>query len=276
MAGEYRLVRTRLAFHPNDVLTASMLEALDKFPHEVLDLFYQHYQSGIVTGLDFNELNGHIILSPGIARLGGTFYMLDQELDLTDFMDSFLRSQSSSGKSWNIVLTPGGSEKERGVPREYLRFECSPESGDNVKSLQLAGFTDGLTPKLPQVEGSRLVDSFLSSSSLYLLDTPIADVGEVTFPPLVFTAARNTLMAKKRKTPPDLTLLFSLSQKPWLSMLSVKNFIQIMGGTVPLGRRELFREFFRCLQLETCDVWVPRSKEEESTPKKKGPESVIL
>lgn len=276
MAAEYRLARKRLDFRPDAVLTAGMLEELDNFPHQLLEFFYQDYCAGIVAGLDFRERDGNIILSPGLARVAGAFYSLERELNLSDLIANFLKEHSTQGKRWNIVLAPDTSEVLRGVPVDYLRFEFSERPGDNVEKLQLAGFSAGLRPRLPDVDGPRLVESFLSSSSLYLLDTPMAAVREADFPPAVFVAARNTLMAKKRKSSADLALLFSLSQSTRLSMLAVKNFIQLMGGKIPQGRRELFQEFFHCLNLENQESWIPMLEEKKPTPRQTGPTSVLI
>lgn len=271
-----RLCRKILDFRPDAVLTAGMLEELDNFPHEILGLFYQDYCDGIVTGLDFRSENGSIILGPGLVRFQGAFYTLPENVDLSALMDAWLENHPSSGKSWNIVLARAGCETVRGVPVEYLGFEFASEPSDNVEKLQIAGFGDGLKTRLPEVAGPDAADSFLSKSRLQLLDTPMAATGEAGFVAPVFLAARNLLLAKKWKSAQDLALLFKLTDAPFLSMDTVKTYIQIMGGDVPDDRKGIFREFFRCLNIESPGVCTPPAKEAEPAAGQDAPSSVWI
>lgn len=271
-----RLCRKILDFRPDAVLTAGMLEELDNFPHEILGLFYQDYCDGIVTGLEFRSENGGIVLGPGLVRFQGAFYILPENVDLSALMAAWLEKNPSSGKSWNIVLARTGGEIIRGVPVEYLGFEFAGEPGDNVEKLQIAGFRDGLKTLLPELAGPDAVESFLSASRLQLLDTPMAAKGEASFVPSVFLAAKNLLMAKKWKSAQDLSLLFRLTEFPCLSMDTVKTYIRIMGGKVPEDRKGIFREFFRCLAIESPPVCAPPAKEAEPETRQAASSSVWI
>lgn len=205
------LYQSRLVFQHKAILTRGMLQELYNFPRALLSMRYQGYSNGICMGLEFGNRGGKVVVSPGLARVNGDFYILPQEVSLTELALQ-ARSSGISAARWHCVLEPGESVLVDGVPYECLNMQVwadKPAGGDNI---ELASFSNQVDPELPDQLKTDLWDQFTQHSHLGLLDTPYAGPGGATFHPYVFAAVQNFLLQKAAKSLLDWQLLFMLAQ----------------------------------------------------------------
>ncbi|KYG92212.1 DNA and RNA helicase [Metasolibacillus sp. FSL H7-0170] len=70
-------------FQKGRILKRGMLESLRDYPRDIVDLYFQNYSDGIITGLDITVDGTNLIIAKGIVKQQGTIYTLTTDYTLS-------------------------------------------------------------------------------------------------------------------------------------------------------------------------------------------------
>lgn len=246
----YGFVNRLPIIEPDAILTCGMLRDMAAFPHVMLALSYSGFGDGFVAGLDFEYQDGSVVLTPGIVRSKGRFYILGEKFDLGAFAKKYC--ENPVGNNFRLVL--GGTLQRRieeGVRQDSLPLYVLPER-EPADGLTLAIFSDQRKElALPAPEAEDPLEEYGQAARLNLLETPWACPGGATFHPLVFRGIAHKLENKVRKTAFDCALLMEICNHCVASFGALRIYILNQGGEWPENdRRRIFKELCGCLDFE--------------------------
>ena len=79
------LVKKEVSFLHGNILTKEMLDEIYAYPRNFVELKYNDYSDGIITGLDFVEKDGTMYLTKGFVKFKGEYYFLLENINLTNY-----------------------------------------------------------------------------------------------------------------------------------------------------------------------------------------------
>ena len=115
------------------------------FPQEILGLQYLTFGDGIVSGLEFKEVNREIFLTEGIVKFKGEFYFSSAgEISLTKFFKE--NKPPMRGAISCFALCPSqNSQIDGGVKTEFLELKILLKKDLPPDILCLGSFYDELS-----------------------------------------------------------------------------------------------------------------------------------
>lgn len=249
------LTRKKIRFAPRTILTHKMLETLHDLPQEILRLQYLTFGDGIVSGLEFKEVDGEIFLTEGIVKFKGEFYFSSAgEVNLTKFFKE--NKLPMRGAISCFALCPSQNSKiDGGVKTEFLELKILLKKDLPPDVLCLGSFYDELSDiALPDknISAEKFLEEFKTFNRLQLLDIPYSCRGGSTFHPHIFCAVKNILKRKENKSPTELALLLQIYQTGFVTMEALKTCIE-SDDTIKLTpsatREEIFESLTQWLKL---------------------------
>ena len=249
------LTRKKIRFAPRTILTHEMLDTLYDLPQEILRLQYLTFGDGIISGLEFKEVNREIFLTEGIVKFKGEFYFSAAgEVNLTKFFKE--NKPPMRGEISCFTLYPSQNSKiDGGVKTEFLELKILSKKDLPPDVLCLGNFYDELSYiALPDknVSVEKFSEEFSTFNRLQLLDVPYSCRGGSTFHPHIFCAVKNILKRKEHKSPTELNLLFQIDQTGFVTMEALKTCIESDGTkkfTPSATREEIFKSLTQWLKL---------------------------
>lgn len=225
------------------------------FPQEILGLQYLTFGDGIVSGLEFKEVNREIFLTEGIVKFKGEFYFSSAgEISLTKFFKE--NKPPMRGAISCFALCPSqNSQIDGGVKTEFLELKILLKKDLPPDILCLGSFYDELSDiALPDkdISAENFWKEFTTFNRLQLLDVPYSCRGGSTFHPYIFCAMKNILKRKENKSPTELTLLLQIYQTGLITMEALKTCIESDGTkkfTPSATREEIFESLTQWLKL---------------------------
>ncbi|MBR4904374.1 MAG: hypothetical protein IKZ53_06860 [Selenomonadaceae bacterium] len=214
------LSRNELRFERRSILTATQLRAIEKFPREFLRLKFIDCGDGIISGLDYIERDGEIILTEGLVKLGKNFFCAE-EINLSELI-----KDATDGKRYKIILGEPQRSAEENVITEKISLEI--RELDDKDGFELGRFKAGLT-RLPKIDAEDLFGEITSLSRLNLLNVPYSTRGGATFHPLIFKAILTRLERKENPAPSDFALMIQLADFGIVSLNALKIFVVSKG-----------------------------------------------
>lgn len=79
------LKKQEILFKSGKILNAKMLKTLEEFSLQYIEIFYNNYSDGIITGLDFISSYGKLYITPGILKEKGEYFFLNEMVEIFDF-----------------------------------------------------------------------------------------------------------------------------------------------------------------------------------------------
>ena len=208
-------------FNSGQVLTAKMLDSIQRFPR-------QHYytsvlgdKNGILYGLNFKvSKNGDVLLSPGAVMYQGMVFSLDKEVNL----DVFLRELNieSGHKYIKLYLVQQDEVKDNGVIRHTLSLEQKQNYTDGIFLGTYRFGTNKLS--LPQH-----FEDIVNNKDMELQDIPYLHNQSVTFHPLIFELLKRNLLRKSNRDMYDNILLMQLCNEIAVSKDVIKVYLRAKG-----------------------------------------------
>lgn len=249
------LTRKKIQFAPRTILTHKILETMYDFPQEILRLQYLTFGDGIVSGLEFKEVNREIFLTEGIVKFKGEFYFSSAgEVNLTKFFKE--NKPPMRGAISCFALCPSQNSKiDGGVKTEFLELKILLKKDLPPDVLCLGSFYDELSDiALPDkdISAEKFWKEFTTFNRLQLLDVPYSCSGGSTFHPYIFCAMKNILKRKENKSPTELTLLLQIYQTGFITMEALKTCIEsddTKKFTPSAAREEIFESLTQWLKL---------------------------
>ena len=249
------LNRKKIRFAPRTILTHEMLETLYELPQEILRLQYLTYSDGIVSGLEFKEVDREIFLTEGIVKFKGEFYFSSAgEVNLTKFFNE--NKPPMRGAISCLALCPSQNSKiGGGVKTEFLELKILLKKDLPPDALCLGSFYDELSEiALPDknISAEKFLEEFTTFNRFQLLDVPYSCRGGSTFHPYIFCAVKNILKRKENKSPTELALLLQIYQTGYVTMEALKTCIEsdrTKKFTPFATRAEIFESLTQWLKL---------------------------
>lgn len=249
------LTRKKIRFAPRTILTHKMLETLHDLPQEILRLQYLTFGDGIVSGLEFKEVDGEIFLTEGIVKFKGEFYFSSAgEVNLTKFFKEN-KLPMRGAISCFALCTSQNSKIDGGVKTEFLELKILLKKDLPPDVLCLGSFYDELSDiALPDknISAEKFLEEFKTFNRLQLLDIPYSCRGGSTFHPHIFCAVKNILKRKENKSPTELALLLQIYQTGFVTMEALKTCIEsddTIKFTPSATREEIFESLTQWLKL---------------------------
>lgn len=247
--------RKKIRFAPRTILTHKMLETLYDLPQEILRLQYLTFGDGIVSGLEFKEVDREIFLTEGIVKFKGEFYFSSTgEVNLTKFFKE--NKPPLRGAISCFALCPSQNSKiDGGVKTEFLELKILLKKDLPSDALCIGSFYDELSDiALPDknISAEKFLEEFTTFNRLQLLDVSYSCRGGSTFHPHIFCAVKNILKRKENKSPTELTLLLKICQTGFVTMEALKTCIEYDGTkkfTPSVAREEIFKSLTQWLKL---------------------------
>lgn len=122
-------------FLPFQILKAEMLESLRDTPRHFINIIYQEYPDGIISGfrISIDNENEKLIISPGILKKGSNIYLLEseQEMELHNeknivYME-IIEEPSINGIEFSFSITNHEEEMEDKIELfRYYRSKNTP------------------------------------------------------------------------------------------------------------------------------------------------------
>lgn len=115
------LKSSKIKFESGSILTANMLENLQTFSLRDIEINYYNYSSGIIKGLDFENDENYLYLTPGFLKYDGEYYFLEKKERIMNFSENF----EEKNKNIYIYLMEDESEKIDSITIKKLRVQLS-------------------------------------------------------------------------------------------------------------------------------------------------------
>ncbi|MDO5296528.1 MAG: hypothetical protein Q4F00_07855 [bacterium] len=259
---------TEIVFQDGDILSARMLEETYRYPREFLHLAHAGYGEGIIAGLDFETREGSVYLTAGLVKMGGSYFILPQAVNLEAWfrlqMDKLQSAKGAAGSTWYCLclvqedIAEPGEQSGGFTHRSRISLKAEREKPPQALLLARYKYSAGIKLQLPGLlkvgRGDNPFAQFTQAAYLQLLDCAYAHPqGETTYHPLVFRALRSYLEQKQPLSPYDFSLLLEIQNCGIVALSALRAYVAAVSGTAPasvsaLGREKLLAEVIACLQ----------------------------
>lgn len=277
---------TEIIFEAGNLLSAEMLEETYRYPRDFLHLNYASFGDGIITGLDFVPTDDGLLLTSGIVKLRGQYFILPQDLNLDKWLKNISKTLTET-VFYCLFLecneVTNFDDKERGIARRsQLLLKIERDERDKPKdSLLLAkykhrGDSKLVLPKIKLNDAKNPFSEFFQLGLLQILENEYSHPqGGTTYHPLLFRAIGKFLEQKSLLSPYDFNLLLEIQNRGLVSISSLKAYITATKKTSPpkdLNREELFKAVVDCVQTpyKLTRVSIEDSKQNPTTRETKS------
>lgn len=236
-----------------------MLEELQAFPKDSLDILYDIYPDGILAGTDLIEKetdNGKkvICIKKGLVKYEGYIYRMSEDINLTEYINTWIaQGIIEEQTAYQLVFTPEEQESIEGRSTQILH------------SLQLKVFL-----KSEEIQGIFFAEFKMLDKGIITLfhEVDMEDISKatywnmtkccysckegITYHPYIFKTIKRMLISKKWKNPLDYIILNQITMNGILSF----NFIEMVLNdnqvkTDSENREAVLRDFVAALMKET-------------------------
>lgn len=226
-----------LTFRRGTVLTSEMLGELYGAPRETLEIVYDEYPDGILTGAGVMERGGDVYLRRGLVKYGGRIYRMAEELNLSACVERQMGSDAQQEAHGSIFLCPAEPEAvdgRGGQVRRALRVTAVPQDGE-VEGLPFAAFRYARRPDGIKLSISEDADRDDPSSAKFwnMAQCPYAIRGGVTYHPYIFALLRERLLARMENQPWYCCVLEQLATTGVLSMELIAFLLRAHHAAIP-------------------------------------------
>lgn len=255
-----------LTFEHGEILTRAMLQEIYKYPREFLRLKYSGYSDGIICGVDFFSEGGEIFLSAGIMKIGGEFYFLAENVNLSDLAE---KNNLEVDREYCICLKKSSQKNEPCLTENNFEIIFSKEN--LTPTLGNFIFTARDNFNFPALaEGENPFERIFRRSVFNLFDVKFAASGGATFHPMLLRVVKNFLCVKENKTPLDYAILTQLQNAETISLQTIKFYIAQEGKNLNFSsRKDLFKTFCDCLITSQFKVNYVLNQQETETANKR-------
>ncbi|MFB5763890.1 DNA and RNA helicase [Paenibacillus medicaginis] len=194
---------TRPLFEKGRILKTAMLESLRDYPRSFLDVRYQEYTDGIITGADIRVGPKTLTVAPGIIKYDGRLYLMEEAQEVP---------YTATGRETVLVVhfekAESSADFDSYVGRLVLQER--PPASDEVE-LGRFKLKEGAVLRSDYLDFSDLATEF---NTLNLLHARNAGRGEGTLVPVIFKFFARELLGRGSTHPADLSFaLLGLNQE---------------------------------------------------------------
>ena len=247
-----------LTFKKGTVLTKEMLEELQAFPKDSLDILYDRYPDGILAGTDLTEKeaeNGKniIYIKKGLIKYKDCIYRMTEDINLTEQIDQWIdQGIVEEQTSYQLVFTPKEQEFLEGRSTQILyslQLKVFPKSekAEGIIFAQFKLLDKGEVALFHEVD----MEDISRPAYWNMTECHYACKEGVTYHPYNFEMIKRKLLSKKRRSPLDYIILNQITMTGMLSfkfMELILNDNQIK--TCCENRETVLRDFLAVLMKE--------------------------
>ncbi|MCH1625990.1 DNA and RNA helicase [Fredinandcohnia quinoae] len=163
-------------FQKGRILKLEMLEQLRDYPRHLMDIYYQDYSDGIITGANVivNE-NSSLTVTKGIVKLHGHLYYIEQDQKI---------GYEISGNETIIKMRFHPEKKEK----DFIKYQTELLLDENTEilpnELELARYKLKKGARL-RSDYQNFEDFSTEFNTLNVIHTPYAGIGQSTIHPII-------------------------------------------------------------------------------------------
>ena len=246
-----------VSFPKGSIITGQQLQLLHDQPQKFLCFQYIDYSEGVVTGMDLEDSDGNLIITPGMYKHEGAFYLLEEPFVIQLENQSF-----ESGQNYSVILSPCNQKIAPDIIDNQLQLLV-------VESNSIKGTAPGLIcsfyghPQLPRYCKDIFSENF---DQLTYLQSCYGK--NPTYSKHLFRLVYQYLTTEKsRPHMLDNILISEISRCGYVSPLTLRNYISASGQSAPAfeDRRSFFKVFINSLDLLIDDSPIDKAEEIETT-----------
>lgn len=237
-------------FQKKRILRADMLNDLRDYTKDFLQLTYEGYGNGIVTGCEVTWENDYLTIQKGIIYYNGNLYFLKEPYQLeckaqdrvrylkVQFLTEVVEVGQVSGTT-RIILEE--TKVDQACELELCRFQL--QEGARLR-YSYEGFEDYST----------------KYDTINRIHTPYAVFGGTTLQPSILKQFAIEMLDKRVKDPYDISFAFLLlGNEGRVGQEFIKQYLHIKTGNIPsLDNEKVYQELLNILEQEGTMVTVQK------------------
>ena len=230
-----------VSFPKGSIITGQQLQLLHDQPQKYLCYQYMDNSDGVISGMELEESEGRIIVTPGMYKHNGAFYLLEE-----NFVVQMENLPFESGQNYSVILSSCEQRIAPDIVDNQLQVLVVKSSSiSNQPSTLICSFYGA--PQLPKY----CKDIF--SENFDLLPYLQSCYGKKpTYSKHLFQLVYQYLTTEKSRLHMlDYVLISEISRCGYISPLTMRNYITASGQSAPAfeDRRTFFKTFIESLDL---------------------------
>lgn len=138
------LVRHELSFQKGSIITSDLLETMYRQPVSMIEMLFQDYSDGIISGMDLSERDGTLFISKGVYKHKEKLYYSETDISLTPESGCFV-----SGQKYAAIIEEKSISNNAAIFQHQLNIKTVPYD-DTINKDDIMIIFRG-TPVLPHV-----------------------------------------------------------------------------------------------------------------------------
>lgn len=253
--------RIELTLQKGTILTQEMLGELQAFPKDILNIWYDRYPDGILTGTDLIETTDdtgkiEVWISKGLIRHCGCIYRMSENINLSQCIKEWTRQgRIQEQVLYKLVFVPGkqvllgGRNTQILYPVELTVCSQSEET-EGIFYARFKMLEKGKVALFHDVDREDI------SKATYwnMTDCPYACRGGITYHPYIFENVKRMLSSKKRKSQLDYIILNEINRTGTVNIELIQMILKDRQVKICLGDRAYLLKQFMQVMMEDRKV----------------------
>ncbi|WP_028515165.1 hypothetical protein [Ruminococcus flavefaciens] len=242
-----------VSFPKGSIITGQQLQLLHDQPIKYLNYQYIDNSDGVISGMEMEEFNGKLIITPGMYKYNGILYLLEEA-----FVVQIENQPFESGQNYSIILSACEQSIAPDIIDNQLQMLVAISNSISTTSSNLICSFYG-TPQLP-----KYCKDIFSENFDFLPYQQSCYGKKPTYSKYLFRLVYQYLTAEKsRPHTLDYVLISEISRCGYISPLTMLNYIIASGQSAPTfeDRRAFFKVFIDSLDLLIDDMPVSNTEE---------------
>ncbi|MEC0235056.1 DNA and RNA helicase [Paenibacillus kribbensis] len=206
-------------FEKGRILKTEMLENLRDYPRSFLDIRYQDYSDGIITGMNVTVGEHTLTVGRGIVKHKGRLYLLEQEEEVP---------YTATGRL-SVLKIRFQEEQSTADFQRYLGNICLEEEQVNSQELELGRFKlkTGALLRSDYVDFADLATEF---NTFNLVQVQHAGTTGPTLSPYIFKMFARELISRGTSDPFDLAFTMLCLNQGFIEREAVLHYLSSRSG----------------------------------------------
>lgn len=235
-----------LQFKKSEILTKVMLDELRDLPNEILSIFYDKYENGIIKGTDIYQENDDVFISKGLIKYENNFYRMNEDFNLSEYI---AENDLGNQNFYKVIFEKSSSTKidsrETQVKTVFdIKVVSIDHQFDGIELFRLKLFEEKVI--LPTN-----IKEMLNSAFFDITKCNYATKNGLTFHPFVFSIIKNSIKNQTRKTQIEYMLINEILSNDVIDIEFIKTFI----ADKICVEKETSEEILKCfIQEMNCEI----------------------
>ena len=230
-----------VSFPKGSIITGQQLQLLHDQPQKYLCYQYMDNSDGVISGMELEESEGRIIITPGMYKHEGAFYLLEE-----NFVVQMENLPFEGGQNYSVILSPCEQRIAPDIIDNQLQVLVVKSNSISSKhSTMICSFYGA--PQLP-----RYCKDIFSDNFDLLPYQQSCHGNNSTYSKHLFRLVYQYLTTEKsRPHMLDYVLISEISRCGYISPLTMRSYLTASGKSTPSfeDRRVFFKAFIESLDL---------------------------